>query len=200
MQILYKQATKQYIHYDASARRSDLVNDVNEATEMPNDLAVSILNRCSTKLKGFKSIPAASVKNISSSNSSAKIIKTPRRCFTAKERRDIYVRDKGICGICGKFVPPDSFTIDHIVPISKGGTYEYSNLQCCCRKCNQLKADALQDDFFQVMLSVVDYQISDKHNKKIKKGIKKIYKKAYKSSNSSEKKSNSKKKNKAKKN
>lgn len=25
MQILYKQATKQYIHYDASARRSDLV-------------------------------------------------------------------------------------------------------------------------------------------------------------------------------
>ena len=200
MQILYKKATKQYIRYDAAARRSDLVNDVNETTEMPNDLAVSILNRCSTKLKGFKSIPAASVKNISSSNSSAKIIKTPRRCFTAKERRDIYVRDKGICGICGKFVPPDSFTIDHIVPISKGGTYEYSNLQCCCRKCNQLKADALPDDFFQVMLSVVDYQISDKHNKKIKKGIKKIYKKAYKSSNSSEKKSNSKKKNKAKKN
>lgn len=148
MQILYKKATKQYIRYDAAARRSDLVNDVNEATEMPNDLAVSILNRCSTKLKGFKSIPAASVKNISSSNSSAKIIKTPRRCFTAKERRDIYVRDKGICGICGKFVPPDSFTIDHIVPISKGGTYEYSNLQCCCRKCNQLKADALPDDFF----------------------------------------------------
>lgn len=197
MQVLYKPATKQYIHYDASARRSDLVNDVNEATELANDLAVSILNRCSKKLKGFESIPAASVKNISSSNSSAKIIKTPRRCFTAKERRDIYVRDKGICGICGKFVPPDIFTIDHIVPISKGGTYEYSNLQCCCRKCNQLKADALPDDFFQVMLSVVEYQVSDKHNKQIKKGIKKIYKRAYKSSpkkDSGKKKKKSKKK------
>lgn len=185
MQILYKQATKQYIHYDASARRSDLVSDVNEATEMANDLAVSILNRCSKKLKGFESIPAESVKKSApavSSNSSAKIVKTPRRRFTAKERRDIYIRDKGTCGICGRFVPPDSFTVDHIVPISKGGTYDYSNLQCCCRKCNQLKDDALQDDFFQVMLSVVDYQISDKHNKKIKKGIKKIYKKAYKSS------------------
>ena len=191
MQILYKQATKQYIHYDASARRSDLVSDVNEATEMANDLAVSILNRCSKKLKGFESIPAESVKKSASStlsNSSVKIIKTPRRRFTAKERRDIYIRDKGTCGICGRFVPPDSFTVDHIVPISKGGTYDYNNLQCCCRKCNQLKDDALQDDFFQVMLSVVDYQISDKHNKKIKKGIKKIYKKAYKSSNSSEKK------------
>lgn len=184
MQILYKKATKQYIRYDAAARRSDLVSDVNEATEMANDLAVSILNRCSKKLKGFESIPAESVKKSASpalSNSSAKIIKTPRRCFTAKERRDIYVRDKGICGICGKFVPPDSFTIDHIVPISKGGTYEYSNLQCCCRKCNQLKADALPDDFFQVMLTVVEYQISDKHNKKMKKDLKKIYKRAYKS-------------------
>lgn len=188
MQILYKQATKQYIHYDASARRSDLVSDVNEATEMANDLAVSILNRCSKKLKGFESIPAESVKKSASStlsNSSVKIIKTPRRRFTAKERRDIYIRDKGTCGICGRFVPPDSFTVDHIVPISKGGTYDYSNLQCCCRKCNQLKDDALQDDL---------------HNKKIKKGIKKIYKKAYKSSNSSAKKNNSKKKNKAKKN
>ena len=88
-----------------------------------------------------------------------------------------------------------------VLPLTiSGGTYDYNNLQCCCRKCNQLKDDALQDDFFQVMLSVVDYQISDKHNKKIKKGIKKIYKKAYKSSNSSEKKNNSKKKNKAKKN
>ena len=94
MQILYKQATKQYIHYDASARRSDLVSDVNEATELANDLAVSILNRCSKKLKGFESIPAESVKKSApavSSNSSAKIVKTPRRCFTAKERRDIYI-------------------------------------------------------------------------------------------------------------
>lgn len=67
MQILYKQATKQYIHYDASARRSDLVSDVNEATEMANDLAASILNRCSKKLKGFESIPAESVKKSASS-------------------------------------------------------------------------------------------------------------------------------------
>lgn len=77
MQILYKQATKQYIHYDASARRSDLVSDVNEATEMANDLAVSILNRCSKKLKGFESIPAESVKKSASSalpNSSVKIV------------------------------------------------------------------------------------------------------------------------------
>lgn len=106
------------------------------------------------------------------------IAKTPRRKFTSQERRNIYIRDKGICGICGRFVPPDCFTIDHIVPISKGGTYEYDNLQCCCKKCNQLKDDALPDDFFKVILDVVDFQISGKNNKKMKKGLKKLYKKA----------------------
>lgn len=106
------------------------------------------------------------------------IAKTPRRKFTSQERRNIYIRDKGICGICGRFVPPDCFTIDHIIPISKGGTYDYDNLQCCCKKCNQLKDDALPDDFFKVILDVVDFQISGKNNKKMKKGLKKLYKKA----------------------
>ena len=106
------------------------------------------------------------------------IAKTPRRNFTEHERRDIYIRDKWICGICGRFVPPDCFTIDHIIPISKGGTYDYDNLQCCCKKCNQLKDDALPDDFFKVILDVVDFQISGKNNKKMKKGLKKLYKKA----------------------
>ena len=109
------------------------------------------------------------------------IVKTPRRNFTEHERRDIYIRDKGICGICGRVIPPDCFTIDHIIPISKGGTYDYDNLQCCCKKCNQLKDDALPDDFFKVILDVVDFQISGKNNKKMKKSLKKLYKKAYSS-------------------
>ena len=33
------------------------------------------------------------------------ITKTPRRCFTNKERSEIYIRDKGRCGICGEFIP-----------------------------------------------------------------------------------------------
>lgn len=49
------------------------------------------------------------------------------------------------------------------------------------KKCNQLKDDALPDDFFKVILDVVDFQISGKNNKKMKKGLKKLYKKAYSS-------------------
>lgn len=35
--------------------------------------------------------------------------------------------------------PDDSLTIDHVVPISKGGTNDPANLRICCTKCNNLK-------------------------------------------------------------
>lgn len=53
------------------------------------------------------------------------------------------------CGICGGLLPPDgdlcepqdAVTVDHIVPLSKGGTDDPSNLQLAHWRCNQKKAD-----------------------------------------------------------
>ena len=60
------------------------------------------------------------------------------------------------CDMCGKKFPdelkkpmtsshqiPDQPTIDHIVPRSKGGTNDKSNLRWVCFSCNQLKKDDL---------------------------------------------------------
>lgn len=203
--ILYNKDKKAYVNYVEQKLRSDIVTDISLASELTEAQAKALLRKCTSKLKGFKivnrsqlqpqaaSAAAAIVLNAAESALEAKpepdhqkkpptiIVKTPRRNFTERERRDIYIRDKGICGICCRFIPPDCFTIDHIIPISKGGTYDYDNLQCCCKKCNQLKDDALPDDFFKVILDVVDFQISGKNNKKMKKGLKKLYKKAYSS-------------------
>lgn len=104
------------------------------------------------------------------------VIKTPRRCFTSKERSEIYIRDKGKCGICGKFIPLNEFTIDHIVPISKGGTYDYDNLQCCCFKCNQLKSNEMPDDFYGKMFIALLNHAKQQDNKKMKKFLKKAEK------------------------
>lgn len=41
----------------------------------------------------------------------------------------IYDRDRGVCGICSQPVGFDVFTIDHIVPVSKGGPHIEQNLQ-----------------------------------------------------------------------
>jgi 5-methylcytosine-specific restriction endonuclease McrA len=59
---------------------------------------------------------------------------------------DLFERDNGCCQICGhelamttKWPDPRMPTRDHIVPLSKGGTHERSNLQLACAVCNVRK-------------------------------------------------------------
>lgn len=61
---------------------------------------------------------------------------------------DLLVRDERICQICGSLIPLDaawpdplSPSIDHIVPISKGGTHTFGNVQSAHLRCNMLKGD-----------------------------------------------------------
>lgn len=60
----------------------------------------------------------------------------------------LYKRDHGICAICGKLVNMDTDTnsddygsIDHIIPLSKGGTHTWGNVQLTHRICNSVKSD-----------------------------------------------------------
>lgn len=55
----------------------------------------------------------------------------------------VYDRDQWICGICRKKVNRtshynaiDAPTLDHIVPIARGGAHLYANVQCAHRICN----------------------------------------------------------------
>lgn len=35
----------------------------------------------------------------------------------------------------------DAPEIDHVIPLARGGLHTWANLQCLCRRCNQLKSD-----------------------------------------------------------
>lgn len=54
-------------------------------------------------------------------------------------RDEVIARDGYVCGICGGGVAPDQMSIDHIVPISRGGTDDLDNLQAAHRSCNSRK-------------------------------------------------------------
>ena len=45
----------------------------------------------------------------------------------------------GICHYCGKKFPEEELTLDHIVPVARGGKSTRGNLVVCCRPCNQAK-------------------------------------------------------------
>lgn len=45
------------------------------------------------------------------------------------------------CQLCGKILDESTATVDHIVPVSKGGTNDIENLQPLCLKCNAKKGN-----------------------------------------------------------
>ena len=89
----------------------------------------------------------------------------------------IYNRTEGHCGICGRFIPLEEYTIDHIIPLSKGGTNDPENLQACCSFCNKAKDDSVGDDFLRRIERIYLYQCEQKYGKKHVKKLKKILKK-----------------------
>ena len=60
------------------------------------------------------------------------------------DRGEIYIRDSGICGICKIHVPLHEVTLDHIIPLSKGGEHSKRNIQLAHRSCNSAKGSKLK--------------------------------------------------------
>ncbi|MBP5639878.1 MAG: HNH endonuclease [Victivallales bacterium] len=46
---------------------------------------------------------------------------------------------KGVCHYCGKRFSPHELTMDHIVPIIRGGFTRKGNVVTCCKECNNKK-------------------------------------------------------------
>ena len=70
----------------------------------------------------------------------------------------LYIRDNGICSLCGgecdyrdckvnekgHFITGSLYpSIDHIIPLSKGGTHTWGNIQLAHFRCNSIKSDKI---------------------------------------------------------
>ncbi len=81
-------------------------------------------------------IPASTEENDLSAAANGKY---SRRGITNSKRYDVLRRDKFQCVLCGASGNNANLEVDHIVPITRGGTDEISNLRCLCFKCNRGK-------------------------------------------------------------
>ncbi len=54
-------------------------------------------------------------------------------------RQNIYARDKYRCQYCGERYPSEELTYDHVIPRSRGGKTEWTNIVTCCVDCNRKK-------------------------------------------------------------
>ncbi len=65
--------------------------------------------------------------------------KTPRIHIPLEVRKYVEARSRYQCQSCGKTKLETQLTIDHIIPLAKGGSNDISNLQTLCHTCNQQK-------------------------------------------------------------
>ncbi len=56
---------------------------------------------------------------------------------------------KGRCGYCGHPTPPKGLTMDHIVPIARGGRSTKGNVIPACKACNTKKKQMLPMEWDQ---------------------------------------------------
>lgn len=145
--------------------------DINLATRFPSDeKAQEKLTWASKKLKGFK------VTHLEEDETIEEPKKIKRKQFSSTDRAKIYSKNKGRCAICGRFVPYDSFTVDHIVPLAKGGTNELSNLQCACKVCNRIKQDILPEELMDKLTEIMLYQMKKSYDNNFLRKINRLRK------------------------
>ncbi len=60
----------------------------------------------------------------------------------------------GRCYYCSKGVYPNELTMDHVIPISRGGMSEKSNVVPACKECNNKKKYSLPHEWTQYMESL----------------------------------------------
>lgn len=56
-------------------------------------------------------------------------------------RQNVFLRDEYICQYCQKRMSEKRLTIDHVIPLSKGGRHEWTNVVTACSACNNKKGD-----------------------------------------------------------
>ncbi|HEU0189359.1 MAG TPA: HNH endonuclease [Gallionella sp.] len=76
--------------------------------------------------------------------------KDERDYYNDPQRRlVILARDSYACVHCTAALSEDNFVLDHLVPVSKGGTNRKHNLVAACESCNQRRSDSESIDFLR---------------------------------------------------
>ena len=74
-----------------------------------------------------------------------KFVHVPRRFRRQVTNTFLFARDRYRCQYCGRghaeLKPREALTRDHVIPISRGGTNEWTNCVTACSSCNLRKAN-----------------------------------------------------------
>jgi hypothetical protein len=95
--------------------------------------------------------------------------------LTRPNKRNITRRDNSECQYCGCRVNGENVTIDHVIPKSRGGRHEWTNVVVSCKKCNIKKSNKTLEEAGMKLCKLpiiprkgfLFIMITDKYHKKI---------------------------------
>jgi len=61
-------------------------------------------------------------------------------------RKNLFLRDRGLCSYCGKKFPPHELNIDHVIPKFHKGLTTWTNVVLSCIRCNDRKGNKTLDE------------------------------------------------------
>ena len=94
---------------------------------------------------------------MNSSLATTKNSNSRRKNLTLGKRFEILKRDLFTCQYCGASAPDVELHVDHIHPVSRGGTNNELNLVTACKSCNLAKRDQpLPDDALSKVAKIVE--------------------------------------------
>lgn len=67
-------------------------------------------------------------------------------------RSNLFARDKHSCQYCGQQLPVSELTYDHVLPVSKGGQTDWTNVVTACGVCNRSKGNRTPEEAGLILL------------------------------------------------
>lgn len=82
-------------------------------------------------------------------------LRRPRGSRCVPSKRSIHERDDYVCQYCAIDLDASTATVDHVIPVSRGGRSTAANLVSACHDCNQRKADRTPEEAGMPLLARV---------------------------------------------
>ena len=86
-------------------------------------------------------------------------------------RQNLYIRDLYTCQYCNETIANKDLTMDHVLPLSKGGGTSWENTVTACKNCNMAKGNAVwkpirqpeQPHYWRIINNVKSLPMSIRH-------------------------------------
>lgn len=127
--------------------------------------AQKVIDSCTKKCKGYHTL-LISDDNINK--------KRKRKTYSSDVKRILYIHANGKCAICGKPLQLREVSLDHHIPLSRGGVDDINNLEVTHVACNNIKSNLLPEELSSELMDILKYQVEKKGCHKIRWNIAKL--------------------------